>query len=181
MDCYPVATGPICKAFQPDDLEGIRKQFDTFGGCIIDLLTQEECDKNICAMMRRIERQPFKNEFKLRLYDDSNKRVRVRDKGFLKLIKKPLSARNKKALHKSSPPHRMFGASLLNWHTFWAIRQKPEAVAIGQAIVGQTNVRVMGNRGVEKQPTQGMKEFPHWDVNMRTDDRKLMYAIWCCL
>jgi len=168
MDCYPVATGPICKAFQPDDLEGIRKQFDTFGGCIIDLLTQEECDENICAMMRRIEKQPFKDEFKLRLYDDCNKRVRVRDKGFLKLIKKPLSARNKKALHKSSPPHRMFGASLLNWHTFWAIRQKPEAVAIGQAIVGQTNVRVMSNRGVEKQPTQGMQEFPHWDVNLRT-------------
>ena len=70
MDCYPVTTGPICKAFQPDDLEGIRKQFDTFGGCIIDLLTQEECDENICAMMRRIEKQPFKKEFKLRLYDD---------------------------------------------------------------------------------------------------------------
>jgi len=167
---YPVATGEICRAFKPDDLVGIRRQFESFGGCIIDLLTQDECDANISAMMRKVEEQPFKPEYKLRLYDSHDKRVRVGDAGFLQLIKKPLSGKNKKALQRSSPPHRLFGASLLNWHTFWAIRQKPEAVAVGQAILGQTNVRVMGNRGVEKQPSQGMQEFPHWDVNMRTVD-----------
>jgi len=123
MSNYPVATSEICPTFKSDDLAraGIRKQFETYGGCIIDLLTQEECDENISAMMRKVEKQPFRKEFKLRLYDDHNKRVRVRDAGFLKLVKNPFSVKNKKALQKSSPRHRMFGASFLNWHTFWVI------------------------------------------------------------
>ena len=167
----------INKMHDPQAAAEMKAFFNDNGVVCINLQQMVDKQKVVRAMIEEIFGElPYSKKYLLKVTAEDGRVLDVTNPDHseaitTELLRSPLSNENLRALEKTAPPHRQFGAPCIvqSWHGKWAnkLRQHPKIFDVAKKLLGTEHPWCPINRSIIKLPKQGQEEFLHWDMDPR--------------